>query len=164
LVSHFLQVCKDDLIVVDVTNKMAGTAATIHWHGFHHRDTPFMDGVPFVTQCPIDFSNSFRYAYWATEAGTQFYHSHTGHHKVNGHFGGIIVRQPPNDDVNRLLYDEDLQEHMVIVADWMHEDGEMFMPGNPSRGEGIQPNSLLINGKGTYTDVSHDLAKNKWFL
>jgi FtsP/CotA-like multicopper oxidase with cupredoxin domain len=133
---------------------MAGTTATLHWHGFHQRDTPFMDGVPFVTQCPIDFATTFRYAFWATEPGTQFYHSHTGHHKVNGHFGGFIVRVPAGEDQNANLYDEDLPEHMMIVSDWMHEDGEMFMPGNPSRGEGIQPNSLLINGKGQYTDVS----------
>lgn len=45
-----LQVCKNDLIVVDVVNAMHGTATTIHWHGFHMRDTPHMDGVPFITQ------------------------------------------------------------------------------------------------------------------
>ena len=70
--------CKNDLIVVDVVNKAAGTAASIHWHGFHMRETPYMDGVPFVTQCPIAYSTTFRYSFRATESGTQFYHSHSG--------------------------------------------------------------------------------------
>lgn len=45
-----IHVCKDDLVVVDVTNRMAGTSTTIHWHGIHQRQTPYMDGVPYITQ------------------------------------------------------------------------------------------------------------------
>lgn len=45
-----IHVCKDDLVVVDVTNQMSGTSTTIHWHGIHQRSTPYMDGVPFITQ------------------------------------------------------------------------------------------------------------------
>lgn len=146
-----IQVCKDDLIVVDMTNAMGGTATTMHWHGLHQRDTPYMDGVPFVTQCPIEFSSTFRYAFWATEPGTQFYHSHAGHHKVNGHYGAMIIRQPEVNDPNSHLYDFDFPDHTILGSDWMHVDGEMFMPGLPSSG-GILPKNLLINGKGTYTN------------
>lgn len=120
-----IHVCKDDYIVVDVTNAMAGTSTSIHFHGFHQRKTPWMDGVPFVTQCPIDFSTTFRYSFWASEAGTQFYHSHAGHHKVNGHYGGIVVRQPSAEDPNAYTYDQDLKDHLIIASDWMEHDGEM---------------------------------------
>lgn len=120
-----IHVCKNDLIVVDVTNAMGGTSAAIHWHGFHQRQTPFYDGVPFITQCPIDFSTTFRYAFPATEPGTQFYHSHSGHHKVNGHYGGIVVRQDPGDDPNSHTYDHDLQDHLIVASDWMEYHGEM---------------------------------------
>uniref|UniRef100_A0A336LRE1 CSON012189 protein n=1 Tax=Culicoides sonorensis TaxID=179676 RepID=A0A336LRE1_CULSO len=144
----FIHVCKDDLIVVDVVNAMAGTATSLHWHGLHMKDTPFMDGVPFVTQCPIDFSNAFRYAFWASEPGTQFYHSHSGHHKVNGHYGALIVRNETSPHAN--LYDFDVKEHTIIISDWMHDDADMFMPGLPTRGPGIMPQSVLINGKGVF--------------
>lgn len=120
-----IHVCKDDLIVVDVANEMGGTSAAIHWHGFHQRETPFMDGVPFVTQCPIDYSTTFRYAFRATEPGTQFYHSHSGHHKVNGHYGGIVVRQSFENEINRQTYDHDEKDHLIVVSDWMLTDGEM---------------------------------------
>lgn len=144
-----IQVCKDDLIVVDMTNAMGGTATAMHWHGLHQRDTPHMDGVPFVTQCPIEFMSTFRYAFWATEPGTQFYHSHAGHHKVNGHYGAMIIRQPEVNDPNAKLYDFDLPEHLIVASDWMHVDGEMYMPGLPN-GDGILPVNLLINGRGTW--------------
>ncbi|XP_035911110.1 laccase-2-like [Anopheles stephensi] len=146
-----INVCHNDLIVVDVTNAMAGTAAAIHWHGLHQRATPHMDGVPFITQCPIGFGNTFRYAFLATEPGTQFYHSHSGHHKVNGHYGALIVREPKAADPNGHLYHYDTPAHVIVGSDWMHIDGEMFMPGLPSAG-GIMPINLLINGRGQYYD------------
>lgn len=36
-----IHVCKNDLIVVEVANMMAGTSTTIHWHGFHMHETPY---------------------------------------------------------------------------------------------------------------------------
>lgn len=39
-----IHVCKNDQIVVDVVNMMAGASTTLHWHGFHQRETPWMDG------------------------------------------------------------------------------------------------------------------------
>lgn len=44
-----IHVCKNDWVVVDVFNAMGGTSASIHWHGVLQRETPWMDGVPFVT-------------------------------------------------------------------------------------------------------------------
>lgn len=121
--------CKNDLIVVDVRNHMAGASASIHWHGLHQRETPYMDGVPFITQCPIHPSTTFRYKFKATEAGTQFYHSHSGHHKVNGHFGSLIIREPYEEDPNADQYFFDFEEHIILAADWMHFLAEELMPG-----------------------------------
>lgn len=56
-----IQVCENDKIVVDVENHMEGMEVTIHWHGIHQRNSQYYDGVPFVTQCPIQQGNTFRY-------------------------------------------------------------------------------------------------------
>ncbi|XP_067620020.1 uncharacterized protein [Eurosta solidaginis] len=144
-----IQVCRNDLIVVDVANQAHGTAAAIHWHGQHMVSTPWSDGVPFVTQCPIHFANSFRYYFWATEVGTHFYHSHSGHHKVNGQYGALIVRDDPARMPNTPMYDFDLPEHYILISDWMHTYGEQYFPGEPSSA-GIFPDSVLINGRGIY--------------
>ncbi|KAM7364393.1 uncharacterized protein ACRADG_000906 [Cochliomyia hominivorax] len=146
-----IQVCKDDLLIVDVHNHAHGSAAALHWHGLHMRKTPFMDGVPFLTQCPISFANTFRYQFYATEAGTQFYHSHAGHHKVNGQYGAMIVRQPEEKEPLKVLYDYDVPEHYMLISDWMHAYAETYFPGLPSS-MGIYPDSVLINGRGVYTN------------
>lgn len=73
-----MQVCQGDEIIVDVVNAMMSDSTTIHWHGFHQHGTPYMDGVPYVTQCPIHPGSTFRYHFRATNAGTHFWHSHTG--------------------------------------------------------------------------------------
>uniref|UniRef100_T1GHN8 Uncharacterized protein n=1 Tax=Megaselia scalaris TaxID=36166 RepID=T1GHN8_MEGSC len=148
-----IHVCKNDIVVVDVANFASGTAATLHWHGMHMRDTPFMDGVPFVTQCPIIYGNTFRYNFNASEPGTHFYHSHSGHHKINGQYGALIVREPIGNDPNILEYDVDSPGHDIVLSDWQHSYGEQLFPGLPSYG-GIFPDSVLINGIGTYLNVT----------
>ncbi|KAI8121740.1 hypothetical protein FF38_00341 [Lucilia cuprina] len=146
-----IQVCKNDLLIIDVHNNAHGSAAALHWHGLHMLETPFMDGVPFLTQCPIPFANTFRYQFYATEPGTQFYHSHAGHHKVNGQYGALIVRQAQENEPLSNLYDYDLPEHHILISDWMHTYAEQYFPGLPSS-RGIFPNSVLINGRGVYTN------------
>lgn len=144
-----IHVCKNDFVVFDVSNHAHGTAASIHWHGFHQRETPHMDGVPYITQCPIPYSTTFRYAFKATESGTQFYHSHSGHHKVNGQYGAFIVREPVENDPVSEYYDEDLIEHTIIAADWMHILAEEMDPGTQMNNQ-MNPTSVLINGRGRY--------------
>lgn len=65
-------------MIVDVINSMHSESTTMHWHGLHHHRTPYMDGVPYISQCPIPPGSSFRYDYIATEIGTHFWHSHIG--------------------------------------------------------------------------------------
>ena len=147
-----INVCKDDMIVVDVHNEMDGTSTSIHWHGINQVETPYMDGVPYVTQCPIQYGSIFRYAFYVRETGTNFYHSHSGLHKTNGLYGALVVREPKKEDKNKKFYDYDLAEHVIVASDWMHDYAEMFTPGLSSRLSLYQ--SLLINGHGRFYDVS----------
>ena len=50
-------------LIVHVTNKLLSESITIHWHGIFQRDTPFMDGVAFITQCPISAGQTFTYKF-----------------------------------------------------------------------------------------------------
>lgn len=78
LIDILFQVCLGDRIIVDVYNGLQSDSTTMHWHGQHHRTTPYMDGVPYVTQCPILPGAMFRYHYAAATSGTHFWHSHSG--------------------------------------------------------------------------------------
>ena len=65
-------------VVVDVFNYLTTEGTSIHWHGVHQRKTPWMDGVGYISQCPIEAGTSFRYIFKAEPSGTFWYHSHTG--------------------------------------------------------------------------------------
>lgn len=145
-----IQVCQGDRIIVDVMNMIDGTTTAIHWHGQHQKKTPWMDGVPMVTQCPITAMQTFRYQFYATEVGTQFYHSHAGVQRMDGVQGPLVVRQ--KDDPNAKLYHYDLPEHYMLLSDWNNYLADEWIPG--VRDSDAHPDSLLINGFGQYVDLA----------
>ncbi|XP_053957339.1 uncharacterized protein LOC128862702 [Anastrepha ludens] len=145
-----IEVCEGDTIVVDVTNKLLGDSTTIHWHGIHQRDSPYMDGTPHITQCPISPHSTFRYRFRADNTGTHFWHSHTGMQRGDGVFGALIIRQPRASDPHGQLYDFDLSEHKMILQDWVHEAGASIFVGHHHSRADNKPVNLLVNGRGRF--------------
>jgi FtsP/CotA-like multicopper oxidase with cupredoxin domain len=54
-----------DWIEVAVTNNLTSEGTSLHWHGFLQTGTPFYDGTPGVTQCPIAPGKTFTYRFRA---------------------------------------------------------------------------------------------------
>nr|XP_012152944.1 PREDICTED: laccase-1-like isoform X2 [Megachile rotundata]XP_012152945.1 PREDICTED: laccase-1-like isoform X2 [Megachile rotundata] len=149
-----IEVCQGDRVIVDVINSLHSESTTMHWHGQHHVKTPYMDGVPYVSQCPIPPGSSFRYDYIATEAGTHFWHSHSGFQRGDGVFGALIVRVPPKINWHYRLYDID--QHTMILSDWTHELGiDKFLDHHHATGDNKPPN-LLINGFGRFAPLRNE--------
>ncbi|XP_069688622.1 uncharacterized protein [Periplaneta americana] len=145
-----VEVCKGDKIIVDMENHMMEESTTIHWHGHHQRGTPYMDGVPYVTQCPIPPKSMFRYHYSADTPGTHFWHSHSGCQRADGAFGALIIRVPSTQDPHRNLYDRDLSEHIMQILDWDHKLGvDKFLAHHHANGNN-KPPTLLVNGRGRF--------------
>ncbi|XP_065091239.1 uncharacterized protein LOC135712206 [Ochlerotatus camptorhynchus] len=143
-----IEVCENDIITVDVENHLMGDSTTIHWHGLHQKKTPYMDGVPHISQCPISPGTTFRYTFKADNPGTHFWHSHTGMQRGDGAFGPLIIRR--DNDPQKIMYDYDLSEHVITVQDWGHQAGnQMFTAHHHSTGDNKPPN-ILINGRGKY--------------
>ena len=89
-----VQVCDGDQIILDLTNHLAnGEGATVHFHGLYQKFTPYMDGVPMITQCPVVPHTTFRYNFTAEHSGTHWWHAHTGMQRADGLFGALTVRQ-----------------------------------------------------------------------
>jgi FtsP/CotA-like multicopper oxidase with cupredoxin domain len=65
-------------MVVDIVNRVPGQGFGIHWRGQPQKETPVMDGVPMVTQCPIASSTTFQYKFRASQPGTHMWHANTG--------------------------------------------------------------------------------------
>jgi len=93
---------------------------TIHWHGIAVPNA--MDGIPDVTQKPIQPGESFTYEFIAKPAGTYMYHSHyEGDVQVSaGLYAPFIIdsKEPeaPKPDV-----DVDL-----MISEWLVKNGNTF--------------------------------------
>lgn len=101
---------------------------TIHWHGMH---VPWdMDGVPYLTQDPVQPQESFTYEFEAKPAGTHWFHCHVDapHHLDMGMYGVIIVEpnEPEEHEFDR--------EETLVLNSWdsrhVHQtnnDAEMIL-------------------------------------
>ena len=121
-------------VIVDVTNNLHNEETSIHWHGMHQKNTPWMDGVGFITQCPIESGASFRYVFEAKPSGTFWYHSHTGPQRTDGLFGALIVRE--RVDPNGLPdFIDDPARHAITLLDWQRESSlDLFVQIHSSLG------------------------------
>ncbi|XP_013180397.1 PREDICTED: laccase-2-like isoform X1 [Papilio xuthus] len=138
-----IHVCVNDIVIVKVQNKVPGQDMAIHWHGVEQKGTPYMDGVPMVTQCPIGFGSTYEYAFIASSPGTFFYHADAVAHQSDGVYGSLIVDQPQPLEPHSSLYDFDRsKEHTLILAARFPE----MLSGNLD-GKQLKPDSLVINGE-----------------
>jgi FtsP/CotA-like multicopper oxidase with cupredoxin domain len=94
-----LRVRQGDRLRVHVQNALR-EATTVHWHGVRLQNE--MDGVPFITQRPIEPGASFTYEFSPPDAGTFFYHPHQrGYEQVGHGLAGVLIveeREPPKVD------------------------------------------------------------------
>ena len=108
-------------VVVEVTNHLSVSGFTVHWHGIHQVGTPWMDGVPYVTQCPILPRQTFTYRFIATPAGTHWWHSHFQNQRVDGFYGFLIVHK-----VAPIV-----SSFTMAIGDWFHVEGKDMTVDNP---------------------------------
>ena len=128
-----LVVNHNQTVIIEVTNMLINKEVTIHWHGQFQNNTPWMDGVDHITQCPIPTYASFRYIFKASPSGTMWYHSHVGTERTEGLFGALIVREDPDtvqniqDKLQTMINETfniiDDPEHTLTFLDWNRDDG-----------------------------------------
>ena len=83
----------DQTVIIDVKNSLISEGLSIHWHGMHQMNTPWMDGIAHISQCPINPGSTFRYMFQAKPTGTMWYHSHVGVQRTEGMYGALIVKE-----------------------------------------------------------------------
>lgn len=87
---------------------------SIHWHGLIL--PPEMDGVPGLSFAGIKPGTTFEYRFPIKQAGTYWYHSHSGLQEQLGHYGSLVI-EPANGYGQ--AYD---REFVVVLSDWTFED------------------------------------------
>lgn len=143
-----IQVCEGDTVVVDLENYfLMSEGVTIHWHGILQLFSPHMDGVGWITQCPIPSSTTFQYKFVVIDPGTHFWHAHTGMQRGEGVFGSLVVRQSPSREPHTGNYDFDLPEHVFIVNEWQNQPLIDIYTNLQHAGGPQKADSVLINGR-----------------
>jgi CopA family copper-resistance protein len=102
-----------DEAVIHVTNRLEEDTS-IHWHGLILPNP--MDGVPKVNFPGIRPGETFTYRYPIMQAGTYWYHSHSGLQEQSGHYGPLVITPRGGEPY---AYDREL---VVVLSDWTFED------------------------------------------
>ncbi len=104
-----------DTARINVTNKM-DVPTSVHWHGILLPN--WEDGVPYLTTPPIMPGTTFTYEFPIRQAGTYWYHSHTGLQEQLGVYGSIVI-SPENKRT-----DIEVPEYQIVVvlSDWTDEN------------------------------------------
>ncbi|MBD8470155.1 copper resistance system multicopper oxidase [Sphingomonas sp. CFBP 8765] len=93
---------------LSVTNSL-DEETSIHWHGLL---VPFqMDGVPGISFPGIPARTTFTYDFPVVQAGTYWYHSHSGLQEQMGHYGPIVIDPEGPDPI---MSD---REHVIVLSD-----------------------------------------------
>ncbi len=105
-----------DLLVTNVLppGSIHGHEASIHWHGILLPAN--MDGVPGMSFNGIHRGASYRYRFDVRQAGTYWYHSHSGFQEQAGLYGALVI-DPIEPEP--FAYDRD---YVVLLSDWTDLD------------------------------------------
>ncbi|OHW93956.1 multicopper oxidase [Colletotrichum incanum] len=155
-----IEITEGDDVTIKVQNNLP-YPTTVHYHGIEMLNTPWSDGVPGLTQRPIQPGGSFEYKWKATQYGAYWYHAHYEGLIEDGLFGAITVHPSASHQKPFSLISSDgaavhamekaekkvvplvLSDHRHMISEEVHE---------LSAAANIQfscYDSFLFNGKGS---------------
>ena len=137
-----IHVREGDEVTVHVTNNTT-LAHTIHWHGFYQTDNWQNDGVPGITQQPIEPGDTFTYHWKAEKTGSLWYHCHVNvneHVGVRGMWGPIVVDPKKTAPLEKKV----TKDVIMMLSTWESAYADKFGDGG---GPHDLPDYFSINGK-----------------
>lgn len=134
-------------IIVNFTNNIE-MPTTIHWHGLR-LDNRF-DGIPYVTQDPVEEGASFTYEVHFKDAGVYWYHPHIREdiQQDLGLYGNMLVKSPVKD-----YYSPVHREETLILDDILIDQSGMIAWGRNTATHALMGrfgNVKLVNGSTDY--------------
>ncbi len=103
----------DTAEIVAINRLKEGTS--LHWHGLYVPNKE--DGVPYLTQLPIEPGDTFVYRFPIVQSGTHWYHSHSGLQEQLGMYGSLVLKKRTDDPTWRAGID-DIPMVPVILSEW----------------------------------------------
>jgi FtsP/CotA-like multicopper oxidase with cupredoxin domain len=103
-----------DTAEIHVHNQLK-ESTSLHWHGLYLPNKE--DGVPYLTQMPIEPNTTHVYRFKIIQNGTHWYHSHSGLQEQIGMYGSLILKKREDDPTFRKGID-DLPTVPIILSEW----------------------------------------------
>ena len=103
-----------DIAEIHVHNQLK-EGTSMHWHGLYLPNKE--DGVPYLTQMPIEPNTTHVYRFPIIQNGTHWYHSHSGLQEQIGMYGSMILKKREDDPSFRKGID-DLPTVPLILSEW----------------------------------------------
>jgi FtsP/CotA-like multicopper oxidase with cupredoxin domain len=149
---------RGDRLIVHFSNSLP-QSTTVHWHGIQ---VPIeMDGVPGVSQPPVQPGGTFTYDFVVPDAGLFWYHPHvmSAAQVGFGLYGPLLVADP-DDPVK-------VEDELVLVLSDIATDDNGKLHAADSGGIlgallGREGNHVLVNGKVRPTISVRDGALQRW--
>lgn len=104
-----------DIAEIYVHNELKKETTSMHWHGLFLPNKE--DGVPYLTQMPIEPGTTHKYTFPIIQNGTYWYHSHSGLQEQIGLYGLFIINKKKDDSTIRKGIN-DLPTIPVILSEW----------------------------------------------
>ena len=102
-----------DTARISIKNSM-NVETSIHWHGLL---LPYrQDGVPYLTNPPIEPGKTNVFEFPIKQSGTYWFHSHTGLQEQRGVYGSIVITPKEGE---RVTSDQD---KVIVLSDWTNEN------------------------------------------
>ncbi len=103
-----------DIAEIHVYNHLK-EGTSLHWHGLYLPNKE--DGVPYLTQMPIEPGTEHVYRFPIIQSGTHWYHSHSGLQEQIGMYGSLILKKKSDDPTFRKGID-DIPQVPIILSEW----------------------------------------------
>lgn len=134
---------------------------SLHWHGLFLPNRE--DGVPYLTQMPIEPGATHLYRFPVIQHGTHWYHSHSGLQEQIGMYGSFVMLKRADDNTRRPGIDN-LPTLPVILSEWtdMNPENVHRLLHNATDWFAIRKNSVQSYAEAIRAGYLGTKLKNEW--
>ncbi|MES2796344.1 MAG: multicopper oxidase domain-containing protein [Bacteroidota bacterium] len=149
-----------DTAEIYVHNELKETTS-LHWHGLFLPNKE--DGVPNLTQMPIEPQTTHIYKFPIIQHGTHWYHSHSGLQEQIGMYGNFVMNKRIDDPLFRKGID-DLPTIPIVLSEWTNLKPENVhrMLHNASDWFALRKNAVQSYGEAIKAGQFKTKLTNEW--
>lgn len=149
-----------DTAEIHVHNQLK-ESTSLHWHGLFLPNKE--DGVPNLTQMPIEPNTTHIYRFPIIQNGTHWYHSHSGLQEQIGMYGNFVMLKRRKDPTYRKGID-DLPTIPIVLSEWTDYNPENVhrMLHNATDWFAIKKNATQSYAEAVKAEHFKTKLKNEW--